>query len=409
MCTKFKKRVSNKNLQAFMAYFILVLVLPNTIYSQESKIESKNDGYSSPNEVFSAWIKAGEKQDWKRALSLFTPESQKAVYMKTILGAGMFLAFNENKPEYKKQITELDTIWEKYKIIELGNAAEDGSYLWNIENKENFYSEIMTVLAKNQKVDTCSGRRLQDLVIDGDAAEGISVYGKEGELKQEKMKFKKVKNNWYIEWQEENSPVSSNNPNDNVNKELRFQFVEALEKGDLETIKDGIANGIDADKSLFGWPPIITAAYKGQKDVVLFLLGQGVDANATASDEQTALHIVAVYDRIEIAKILIENGANINLKTKKGITPLHAATSGTGSGDVARLLIELGVNVNFQDNEGNTPLHKTASGYTGITIELIDLLIQNGANPNIQNNEGKTPLDVAINLGYEEVINYLNE
>lgn len=195
-----------------------------------------------------------------------------------------------------------------------------------------------------------------------------------------------------------------------ADKELKFQFVEALEKGDLQKIKDGIISGVDPGKSLFGWPPIITAAYKGQKEIVSFLLDQKVDPNATGLGGTTALHVVAYYDEIEIAQILINNGAKINIKTKKsGVTSLHEATKGTGRGYVAKLLIKLGADVNAQDNNGNTPLHNTASGFTGITTELIDLLIRNGADRNIKNNQGKTPFDVAVDLGHDEVINYFKQ
>jgi len=203
MCPQFKKCICDKILKAFMACFILVLVLPNSIYSQESKRESKSDGYSSPNEVFNAWVEVSEKQDWERTFSLFTPESQKQLFLRTIVGAGMHLALNENNPEYKEQITELDAIWKKYKIVEIGNAAEDDSYLWNIENKENLYAEIMTVLAKNQKEDTWNEKKLNDVVIDGDIAQGILVYQMEGELKQKMMKFEKVNNHWFIVWKED--------------------------------------------------------------------------------------------------------------------------------------------------------------------------------------------------------------
>jgi len=185
------------------SYTVERVIDGDTIRLTNGEKETQMDVYSSPNEIFNAWVEAGEQQDWKRTFSLFIPESQKQLFIRTIVGAGMHLALNENNPEYKDQITELDAIWKKYKIIELGNAAEDDSYLWNIENKENLYVEIMTVLAKTQKEDTWDEKKLKDVVIDGDTAQGIFEYKEEDELKHKKMDFKKIDHHWFIVWQED--------------------------------------------------------------------------------------------------------------------------------------------------------------------------------------------------------------
>lgn len=60
--------------------------------------------------------------------------------------------------------------------------------------------------------------------------------------------------------------------------------------------------------------------------------------------------------------------------------------------DVVRVLLEAGANPNIKDNWNYTPLHEAASkGKVDVCIALL----QHGADPNIRNSENKTPLDLA--------------
>ena len=79
-----------------------------------------------------------------------------------------------------------------------------------------------------------------------------------------------------------------------------------------------------------------------------------------------------------MAELLIENGADVNIKDNKGQIPLHKFSTAKNSASsrqklfiVAQLLIEKGADVNAKDNQGKTP--------------LLD-------NVNAKDNEGKTPL-----------------
>lgn len=67
-----------------------------------------------------------------------------------------------------------------------------------------------------------------------------------------------------------------------------------------------------------------------------------------------------------------------------------------------KLLIENGAEINIKDNDGNTPLHYAAKrGFMGI----IRLLVENGADINAKNNDGQTPNDISFFKG--NVFGYL--
>ena len=81
------------------------------------------------------------------------------------------------------------------------------------------------------------------------------------------------------------------------------------------------------------------------------------------------------------------------MQDKVGDTPLHWAAL-KGNIDIARHLIENGADVNIKDNAGWTPLHRAVR----VTkYDIVKLLIEFGADPFITDNDGKTPLDICQN------------
>ena len=65
-----------------------------------------------------------------------------------------------------------------------------------------------------------------------------------------------------------------------------------------------------------GFPPLTTAAYEGNVSDILDLLSEGEDINCADSDGWTPLIYAAIHNRPRILSVLIENGANLNLKSK---------------------------------------------------------------------------------------------
>jgi len=65
---------------------------------------------------------------------------------------------------------------------------------------------------------------------------------------------------------------------------------------------------------------------------------------------------------VEIARLLVENGANVNIHDKYGATPLHRAAS-IGNEAVLKFLVQVkGIRLDGRDCEGNTPLHSAIEG-----------------------------------------------
>ena len=109
----------------------------------------------------------------------------------------------------------------------------------------------------------------------------------------------------------------------------------------------------------------------------------------------TPLHLAAYSGHIEIARLLLQNGAEVNvMRNNYGITPLHWAAL-NGHVDILHLLVENGVDLEAQSSCGSRALHFAADeGHLPFIQELIS---RYHVDINARDNEGTTALSWAIN------------
>jgi len=93
------------------------------------------------------------------------------------------------------------------------------------------------------------------------------------------------------------------------------------------------------------------AAWRGHTDVGRVLLDMGADISATLilSTRDTALAIAAEKGHFEFVDLLLMRGACVEVKNKKGNTPLWLACNG-GHMQAIRVLINCNADVDSQDN-----------------------------------------------------------
>jgi ankyrin repeat protein len=149
-----------------------------------------------------------------------------------------------------------------------------------------------------------------------------------------------------------------------------------------------------------------TAAKAGDADEVAAVLSMDNRlVHDHDADGWTALHLAAHYGHLEAVELLLHNNTPVDIRSKNRLanTPLHAALAGRRA-EVARALVEAGADVNARQHGGWTPLQQAAANGDGATVEY---LLAKGADVNAANDAGVTALALATEQGHTQVVELL--
>ena len=145
-----------------------------------------------------------------------------------------------------------------------------------------------------------------------------------------------------------------------LEKDDRFNKVKSL-----NDINEQDGNGVSL---------LWEAVRKNDLSLVKLLLSMGANPNITTNDGWTPLHLCAQNYYVECAKILISNHADVNLKDKWGKNVISVAAY-------------------WSENRG----------------EMIKLLLSHGANPNDKNFYGISAIDIALTIANYDVKQFFKD
>ena len=112
----------------------------------------------------------------------------------------------------------------------------------------------------------------------------------------------------------------------------------------------------------------------------------------------TALHMAAAAFRRPVATFLVEHGADVRAKNRRGAEPLHYAADANRWDPIAQAetieyLISMGADSNARDRSGVSPLHRAVRTRSLMAVRA---LVNGGADPRRPNKAGSTPLHLAV-------------
>jgi ankyrin repeat protein len=172
----------------------------------------------------------------------------------------------------------------------------------------------------------------------------------------------------------------------------------------LNLINDLIALGANLDwqdKDNYNYTPLHLAIREESVEIARMLIDAGADLDVQDTwGSKTPLHDAALWRRIEIARMLIDAGASVDVQDNDGWTPLHWAAR-YGQVEIVKMLIDAGADVNVQNENGFTPLHWAAIKGNE---EIAQMLIDAGARKDIPNNRGKLPYDLTTNQELQNLL-----
>jgi ankyrin repeat protein len=204
-------------------------------------------------------------------------------------------------------------------------------------------------------------------------------------------------------------------------------FVQAADRGDLKALQLFLEGGMDCDaQNASGSTALMAAAKNGRIDVVNKLLAQKLNLNLQDKQGETALMWAAANNQVAVIKVLLTKGADTNLQDQSGWSALMKAVyqgnadcvqalvgesrqevnrallvaALTGHRDIAKILLENGAEVDSRADDGRTPLMLAA---TRGDNDLVSLLLASGADPTLTDRSGETAGTLALSKGYTEL------
>ena len=189
---------------------------------------------------------------------------------------------------------------------------------------------------------------------------------------------------------------------------------KASETGNLKMVKALILLGaeVDAKSIAFNLIPLHVAAQSGRISIVkYFIEKQKIPLESKDGSGQTPLHHAG---NVDVAKYLIEKGANIEAKDEDGNTPLNRRAifcvrdniPAQPEIDIAKYLIDMGAQIETKNFLGETPLHTAAECNFA---QMVKYLIERGAQVNTRNLRNETPFDLADQNRHFKVAKHLLE
>ncbi|PIO39692.1 hypothetical protein AB205_0204740 [Aquarana catesbeiana] len=210
---------------------------------------------------------------------------------------------------------------------------------------------------------------------------------------------------------------------DLLDKNGQCALVHAALRGHLEVVKyliqcdwtmAGQQSGV-LKKSQAIQQALIAAASMGYSEIVSYLLDlpekdeeEEERAQINSFDSlwgETALTAAAGRGKLEVCRLLLEQGAAVSQPNRRGVVPIFSAVR-QGHWQIVDLLLTHGADVSMADKQGRTPLMTAASeGH----VATVDFLLAQGASIGLMDKEGLTALSWACLKGHLPVVRSLVE
>ncbi|XP_077169917.1 protein TANC2 isoform X4 [Paroedura picta] len=175
-----------------------------------------------------------------------------------------------------------------------------------------------------------------------------------------------------------------------------------LPEKDEEEVERAQINSFD---SLWGETALTAAAGRGKLDVCRLLLEQGAAVAQANRRGVVPLFSAVRQGHWQIVDLLLTHGADVNMADKQGRTPLMMASS-EGHLSTVEFLLAQGASISLMDKEGLTALSWAClKGH----LAAVRTLVESGASTDHADKNGRTPLDLAAFYGDAEVVQFLVE
>lgn len=205
-------------------------------------------------------------------------------------------------------------------------------------------------------------------------------------------------------------------------------LINEINNGDLEKVKEYINSGFSVNGDFNGIPFLHEALYCGKYNIAKYLIDNGANVDIKDLEGNTALYVLSHLNNASGVSFLLRYGANPDIKCIYGDTPLHISCL-DGNDDIFKILLENGATPLTRNNKNlsvvdialeneNTSILKTLFKYIDVdpveitktrSIPVIDALLDSGVDIDTQDPFCFTCLHHACEKGNLKLVKFLVE
>ncbi|MFJ8513445.1 ankyrin repeat domain-containing protein [Lysinibacillus xylanilyticus] len=191
-------------------------------------------------------------------------------------------------------------------------------------------------------------------------------------------------------------------------------LIQAVENNDVEKVEKILQDPSYSinETNDKGETPLLIATHKNYIEVAKLLIEAGADINQQDNIQDSAYLYAGAQGKTEILKYMIEHAEpNQNIVNRYGGNALIPAAEKGHLNNVKLLLLDGKADIDHQNNFGYTALIEAVALTDGSVLyqQIVQELLAHNANKELRDNSGKTALDYAKEMGYTKMIEMLED
>ncbi len=204
------------------------------------------------------------------------------------------------------------------------------------------------------------------------------------------------------------NPLPSQSPSTQTNSSKAEELFPAVRAGDTARVNAALEAGINVNtRDPLGGTALLEAAWVGNLEIVRLLVAHGADVNAVHRESgATALKYAVLTSRPNIVQLLLASGADVRLVYRDGQTLLHLAAARSNL-PILEMLLKFrdgrgGIDIEATNRDGNTPLDEAV---LHDQLSSVNFLITHGGDVNrTRPNDGRSAIHEASVKGFADLL-----